>query len=127
MISNMERKRENETGENSETSEMLRTFRLFRYFRLFRFLSSVFPILIILMIALPVGAQTSKPNDRITIHELKRKMDRKEDIVIIDTRAGNSYIGSTVKIKGAIHITLDELPSRLSELPKKKEIITYCT
>jgi rhodanese-related sulfurtransferase len=69
-----------------------------------------------------------KPSDdRITIHELKRKMDRKEEVVIIDTRAGHSYIGSSVKIKGAIHLTLDELQARMGELPKHKEIIPYCT
>jgi rhodanese-related sulfurtransferase len=67
------------------------------------------------------------PDDRITIHELKRKMDRKEAMVIIDARAGNAYIGSSVKIKDSIHITLDELQSRMSKLPKNKEIITYCT
>jgi hypothetical protein len=67
------------------------------------------------------------PDDRITIHELKRKMDRKEAIVVIDARSGNSYIGSAVKIKGSIHITLDELQSRMSELPRNKEIIVYCT
>ena len=67
------------------------------------------------------------PSDRITIHQLKRKMDAKEDIVIIDTRKGSSYGGSTVKIKGAIHITDDELEVKMKDLPKGKEIITYCT
>jgi hypothetical protein len=67
------------------------------------------------------------PDDRITIHELKRKMDKKEAIVIIDARSGNAYIGSSVKITGSIHITLDELQSRMSELPRDKEIIAYCT
>ncbi len=67
------------------------------------------------------------PSDRITIHQLKRKMDAKEQIVIIDTRKGSSYVGSTVKIRGAIHITVDELEGRMKELPKNKEIVTYCT
>ena len=73
-------------------------------------------------------AQEEKvPDDRITIRELKRKMDCREDLVIIDSRAGTSLIGSAVRIKGAIHITLDDLAARLSELPKNKEIIIYCT
>lgn len=73
-------------------------------------------------------AQEEKvPDDRITIKELKRKMDCREDLVIIDSRAGNALIGSAVRIKGAIHITLDDLAARLSELPKNKEIIIYCT
>jgi len=67
------------------------------------------------------------PDNRITIKELKEKMDKNESVIIIDARSGRSYIGSSVKIKGAIHITIDQLESRIGELPKDKEIITYCT
>ena len=67
------------------------------------------------------------PKDRISIHQLKRKLDAKEKLVIIDTRKGSAWIGSLVKIKGAIHITLDEFEAKMNELPKDQEIITYCT
>src|SRR5215510_276304 len=67
------------------------------------------------------------PGDRITIRQLKRMMDAKEDVVIIDNRDGSSYVGSVVKIKGAIHITLSELEAKLKDLPKNKLIVTYCT
>jgi len=67
------------------------------------------------------------PADRITARELKRMMDAKEDVVIIDNRDGSSYVGSTVKVKGAIHITLNELESKMKDLPKNKLIVTYCT
>ena len=67
------------------------------------------------------------PGDRITINQLKRMMDAKEDVVIIDNRDGSSYVGSTVKIKGAIHITANELEAKLKDLPKNKLIVTYCT
>jgi Rhodanese-like domain len=97
--------------------------------------------LLFFLLALPpfVDAQNRTPkrevekqlenvaSDRITIHELKRKMDVKEKIVIIDTRKGSAWIGSLVKIKGAIHLTLDELETKINDLPKEKEIITYCT
>ena len=65
--------------------------------------------------------------DRITTHELKRKLDAKEDILILDNRTGSAWIGSQVKIKGAIHMPLQELMTKLDKLPKDKEIITYCT
>ncbi|MCI0387884.1 MAG: hypothetical protein MOB07_03810 [Acidobacteria bacterium] len=67
------------------------------------------------------------PGDRITIRQLKRMMDAKEEVVIIDTRDGSSYVGSTVKIKGAIHITIDKLEAKIKDLPKNKLIVTYCT
>ncbi|HKQ79729.1 MAG TPA: rhodanese-like domain-containing protein [Blastocatellia bacterium] len=67
------------------------------------------------------------PADRITIRQLKGMIDEKEDVVIIDTRDGASYVGSTVKIKGAIHITLDKLEAKMKDLPKNKLIVLYCT
>lgn len=66
-------------------------------------------------------------NGRIAPTELRRKLDAKEDLVIIDTRDGKSWIGSAVKIPGSLHITLTQLPDRLQELPPDKEIVTYCT
>src|SRR5262245_19287838 len=65
--------------------------------------------------------------DRISVDELKRKLDAKEEIVIIDTRKGSAWIGSLVKIKGAIHITLDELEAKMNEFPRDKQIVAYCT
>ena len=88
-----------------------------------------------LLTGLPVYAQDTPakqedenvPADRITIRQLKRMMDAKEEIVIVDNRKGSAYLGSTVKIKGAIHITIDELEAKLKDLPKNKLIVTYCT
>ena len=56
-------------------------------------------------------------------------MERKEKILIIDARAGSSYLGSSVQIRGAVHLTLDDLESSQSDLgvPVDREIIIYCT
>jgi hypothetical protein len=71
--------------------------------------------------------QLAAANGRITPSELKRKLDAKADVVIVDNRDGRAWIGSSVKLPGAIHIPLTELEARLKELPQDKEIITYCT
>jgi len=67
--------------------------------------------------------------DLISIDELKAKMERKDKILIIDARAGRSYLGSSVQIRGAVHLTLDDLESSHSDLgvPVDREIIIYCT
>jgi len=67
------------------------------------------------------------PIPRITKEELKAKMDKKEDLVIVDARAEDSYNLSNQKIKGSIRITLDELEKGIKNPPVGKEIITYCT
>jgi rhodanese-related sulfurtransferase len=64
---------------------------------------------------------------RITIQELKSKMDNGEKILIIDVRTGEDYASSKVKIKGAVRIPVNALEERQKELPKDREIITYCS
>jgi hypothetical protein len=64
---------------------------------------------------------------RITVQELKAKMDKGEDFVIIDVRTGEDYAGSRIKIKGAVRIPIVQMEERHKEIPKDKQIITYCT
>ena len=80
---------------------------------------------IFLLPTMVIAADDAVP--RITIEELKAKMDKGQDILVLDVRTGRSYDGSKVKIKGALRIAPDEVETRYKELTKDKEIITYCT
>lgn len=64
---------------------------------------------------------------RITKEELKVKMDKGEDVLVLDVRTGGSYTGSNVKIKGAMRFAPNDIDVWSKNLPKDKEIITYCT
>lgn len=64
---------------------------------------------------------------RITVQDLKAKMDRGDDLVILDVRTGNDYEGSKIKIKGAVRMSIVKIEDRYKELPKDKEVVTYCT
>jgi len=64
---------------------------------------------------------------RITVQELKAKMEKGEDLLVIDVRTGNDYERSKIKIKGAVRISIVKIEERSRDLPKDKEIITYCT
>jgi len=58
------------------------------------------------------------------VNELKRKIDAKEDFFLLDVREPNEYqIG---KIPGSTLIPLGEVPQRVSEIPRDKEIIVHC-
>lgn len=61
------------------------------------------------------------PEGRITLEEFKR-LRAEGKIFVLDVRY---QIDS--KIKGATHIPLDQLESRLAELPHDREIVTYCS
>ena len=67
----------------------------------------------------------------VTAQELKAKLDRNEPVTIIDVRATNTYIGSDVKIKGAIHVKSRRLRTRLTlpplrDVPRDSEVVIYC-
>lgn len=67
------------------------------------------------------GAQQEVPADRVTVEEFKR-LRAAGKVFVLDVR-----FGADTKIKGAAHIPLDQLESRLSELPRDEEIVTYCS
>lgn len=60
----------------------------------------------------------------ITKEELKEKLEKKADVIVVDVRSKTSYDKS--HIIGAISIPLEEIEKRHKELPKGKEIILYC-
>lgn len=61
----------------------------------------------------------------ITPMEARRKLDAGEDFVFLDVRNFNEY--EEVRLPGSTLIPLGALRGRLFELPKDKEIITFCS
>ena len=58
-------------------------------------------------------------------HNVRRLLDAGgRDVVILDVRSSEGYLEGHVP--GAINIPFEELPRRLKELPKSREIISYC-
>jgi hypothetical protein len=84
-------------------------------------------LIIMVLISIPVIAASVDNVQRMTVQELKAKMDRGEDIVILDVRVGREYDRSPDKIKGAVRISIFQLNDRYRELPMDKEIVAYCT
>ena len=64
---------------------------------------------------------------RITIGEIKKRLDNNEPILFIDTRNPHDWGESDVKIPGALRIHFSELKQHLDELPHDRLIVTYCT
>ena len=73
------------------------------------------------------NVSTPPPSDgvkRITVTELKDAFD-KNAVLIVDTRGPDAY--AIEHIKGAINILEANLDSHLSELPRDRMIVTYCS
>jgi adenylyltransferase/sulfurtransferase len=59
-----------------------------------------------------------------TVAELKKKIDAKDDFFLLDVREPNEFqIG---RIPGSTLIPLGEVPQRVGEIPRDKEIIVHC-
>lgn len=67
------------------------------------------------------ASQTPDGIARITVEELKAKMDKNEKVVVVDVRA---HAGSM--IKGAVHIPVADIEKQLDKLPKDALIVTVC-
>lgn len=72
-----------------------------------------------------VGAQPEEEQfTRIAVEDLRAKLDR-HDVLVVDVRDQTSYEFS--HIPGALHIPLASVEANLSQLPKDREIVLYCT
>ncbi len=78
-------------------------------------------------LAAPAAFSAMDGVPKIAVQELKAKMDRGENTLIIDARTGNEYEGSRIKIKGAVRISIVKIEEMAAKLPRDKEIVTYCT
>ena len=58
-----------------------------------------------------------------SVDELILMQAKKKPVTVIDVRNLDTY---DMKIKGALQIPLDDIESRLKEVPRNAEIITYC-
>ncbi len=62
----------------------------------------------------------------ITSFELKEKLERRDDLIILDVRSEEEFKQRKIESEKLVHIPLLELRERMNELPKDKEIITVC-
>ncbi|MDP8266196.1 MAG: FAD-dependent oxidoreductase [Candidatus Aceula meridiana] len=62
--------------------------------------------------------------ESLTPDEVYEKIIKGEDIVLLDVRSPEEY--NEAKIKDSILVPLGQLRRRVDELPKDKEIITFC-
>ena len=64
---------------------------------------------------------------RVTVDEVKERMNRGEVFSFIDTRNPKAWAEAETKLPGAIRIPADEVEKHLDEIPRDRTAITYCT
>jgi len=64
---------------------------------------------------------------RITVEELKEKLDSGEEVVIVDLRHSVDFEADPELIPGALHMEAKDLEVKNDQLPRDREVILYCT
>ena len=64
---------------------------------------------------------------RITVDEVKERMERGEQFTFVDSRNPTAWAESDKKLPNAIRVPANELEQHLNEIPKNRAAITYCT
>lgn len=73
---------------------------------------------------LAAGARAEEPAPpRISADDLKKRVDEKKDLFFLDVRTPQE-IEELGTLKGYVNIPVDQLESRLSEVPKNRYIVT---
>src|ERR1700674_787067 len=64
---------------------------------------------------------------RVTVDELKRKIDAGEELVIVDLRHSMDFEADPETIPGAFRMDAKDLQEKSDPLPRDREVILYCT
>ena len=64
---------------------------------------------------------------RVTADEVKERMDRGEQFTFVDTRNPQAWGEAETKLPGALRVPAGEVEQHLSEIPRDRVVITYCT
>jgi rhodanese-related sulfurtransferase len=64
---------------------------------------------------------------RVTVDEVKERMDRGEQFAFLDTRNPTAWGEADTKLPGAIRVPADEVEQYLDKIPRDRAVIAYCT
>ena len=72
---------------------------------------------------------TSQATDvrRISAEDAKARLERGEPLVFLDARNPTAWAESNSKLPGAIRVEADRVREHLSEIPRDRPIVAYCT
>ncbi len=59
---------------------------------------------------------------KLSSADLKQRLERRDDITVLDVRPAKDYTGALGHIAGSLNIPIDELPRRLAELESRREL-----
>ena len=82
-----------------------------------------------MMSATALGMPIASPTvmQKISVDEVKERLDRGEPVIFIDARSQESWEQSDVQIPGSIRVPPDRADEFVGAIASDAAIITYCT
>ena len=74
-----------------------------------------------------INPQSVSQPTRVTVDEVKERMDRGEQFAFVDTRNPKAWGAAETVLPGAIRVPADEVSEHMDEIPRGRTVITYCT
>lgn len=65
--------------------------------------------------------------NRISVEDLRSRLDGGEDIFFVDTRNPTAWAEAKTKLPGAIRVPADLVEQHVADIPRDRTIVTYCT
>ncbi|MCC6180159.1 MAG: hypothetical protein IT305_32995 [Chloroflexi bacterium] len=65
--------------------------------------------------------------ERVSVDDIKARLDRGEPVVFLDTRNPTAWGEADTRIPGAIRVPADDVAQHLREIPRNQPVVTYCT
>lgn len=62
-----------------------------------------------------------------SVDEVKQRMDRGEPLAFLDARNPQAWGEGKTIIPGAVRVPADEVAEHLTEIPRDRAVIAYCT
>lgn len=64
---------------------------------------------------------------RVTLDEVRARMDRGEPLALVDARSAEAWSKAESQIPGSVRVPPDEAAEHLADVPKGRSVVTYCT
>ena len=84
--------------------------------------------LLALVVFIPRFIRRLRSSPMMSTAELKQRLDKQEDVMVLDVRSPEEFSGELGHIHGALNITIDELQGRINELEeyRNRQIAIVC-
>jgi len=64
---------------------------------------------------------------RVTVDEVRQRLDRGEPLVLVDARSAESWSKANTQLPGSVRVPPDDVAGHVDEIPRDRSVIAYCT